>query len=114
MQNNNETPVFVNLKYFIFKSLIVSCALFFTVSALLPEVPKIPETERNKLILLSFIQNPNILMKLAIIEEGRGKRQNAIIYLEAAVGLLEMNGASEKTINKYQYQIDSLKNKLGH
>lgn len=108
--NNNEGIDFsAGLPNFIIKTGIVSVAIVLSLSALLPDIPKIPETDRNKLILLSFIQNPNVLWKLSAIEAARGKKDNAVTYLEAAIGLLEMHGASEKTIKKYQDQIETLK-----
>ena len=54
---------------FILKTVIVTIAVTLSISYLLPEMPRIPETERNKLILLSIVQNPNILWKLSIMEE---------------------------------------------
>jgi hypothetical protein len=50
-----------------------------------------------------------VLWKLSALEATRGKKDNAVTYLEAAIGLLEMHGASEKTIKKYQDQIETLK-----
>jgi len=97
------------LPNFIVKTAVVSIAIVLSLGALLPDAPRIPETDRNKLILLSFIQNPNVLWKLSSLEVARGKKDNAISYLEAAIGLIEMHGGSEKAIIRYQEQIDVLK-----
>ena len=109
VRSNEGIDLSSGLPNFIIKTAIVSTAIVLTLGALLPDIPRIPETERNKLIVLSFIQNPNILWKLSSLEVVRGKKENAISYLEAAIGLLEMHGASEKIIKRYQDQLDSLK-----
>jgi hypothetical protein len=46
---------------------------------------------------------------LSIKEEESGKIKNAIIYIEAAIGLMQMNGASEKNIEKYRSKLIKLK-----
>ena len=109
VRSNEGIDLSSGMSNFIIKTAIVSTAIVLSLGALLPDIPKIPETERNKLIALSFIQNPNILWKLSSLEIVRGKKENAISCLEAAIGLLEMHGASEKIIKKYQDQIDALK-----
>ena len=114
-QNNSNAQVYESidpskgLPNFIIKTAVVSIATVLSLAALLPDVPRIPETDKNKLILLSFIQNPNVLWKLSSLEAARGKKDNAISYLEAAIGLIEMHGGSEKAIKKYQDQIEILK-----
>ena len=97
-----------SLTPFILKTLVVFMFIAVTISA---TIPKFHETERNKLILISFIQNPYVLWELSLIEERGGNNMKAIVYLEAAIGLLEMNGASEKALLKYQNKLNTLKNK---
>lgn len=97
---------------FIIKTFIVSVAIIFSVRAILPEFPKIPETERNKLLLLSLVQNPYILWKISLIEEDNGNLKKSILYTETAIGLLEMHGASEKYLKKYYERLADLKNKI--
>jgi len=87
---------------FIIKTIIVSFAIIISLIIFIPDIPRIPETEENKLILLSFIQNPYVLWRLSELEELKGRKENAIKYMEAAIGLMEMNNASEKTIIKYR------------
>lgn len=65
--------------------------------------------EKNKIILLSFIQNPVALYKLSEFDEKDGKTAKAIQEVELAIGLLEMHGASSATISKYQERISYLK-----
>ena len=92
---------------FIFKTIIVFLFIGATIITILP---KYRETGRNKLILISFIQNPYVLSELSLMEERGGNNAKAVVYLEAAIGLLEMNGATEKALLKYQNKLDTLKN----
>ena len=108
-QVNDGIDFSKGLPNFIIKTAVVSIAIVLSLGALLPDMPIIPETDRNKLILLSFIQNPNVLWKLSSLEAARGNKDNAINYLEAAIGLMEMHGGSEKSIKKYQDQVEILK-----
>ena len=94
---------------FFVKTIIASVAIVTSFSFLIPEIPRIPETEQNKLILLSFIQNPYVLWRLSEIEEAKGKNENASKYLEAAIGLMEMHGASEKTTEKYRVRLSKIR-----
>lgn len=96
---------------FILKTAIVTIAITLSISYLLPEMPRIPETERNKLILLSLVQNPNILWKLSIMEEEKGNNKKAVTYIEAAIGLMEMNGASDQSLRKYQERLEKINSK---
>ena len=96
---------------FILKTVTVTIAITLSISYLLPEMPKIPETQRNKLILLSFVQNPDVLWKLSIMEEEKGNNKNAVTFMEAAIGLMEMNGASDQSIRKYQERLEKINSK---
>lgn len=99
---------------FLFKIIIFFVLCYLTILSLvslIPDIPKIPETEKNKLILLSFIQNPYVLIRLAQLEEDKGNLNKAVTYTEAAIGLLEMHGASEKVLDKYNQKIINLKKK---
>ena len=103
---------------FLIKIIIVVSLVTASIEYLLPSksdldklLPKIPETERNKLIMMSFIQNPYVLSSLATMEEEKGNFKKAADFLEAAIGLMEMHGASEKSLKKYQDRLDKLKNK---
>ena len=78
---------------------------------MIAEMPWIPETERNKLILLSFFQNPYVLWKLSVIEEENGNVKAATSYMEAAIGLMEMNGASDRALEKYQERLEKINSK---
>jgi hypothetical protein len=99
------------LPKFIIKTVVIAAAMFLTVKAIIPDIPKIPATERNKLLVLSFIQNPYVLWRLSILEEEKGNLKNANMYIEAAIGLLEMNGASDISMQKYRDRLKKLNTK---
>lgn len=96
---------------FVVKSIVVSLSLVASLTFLMPELPKIPETEQNKLLLLSFINNPYVLWRLSELQEEKSKKDNAIQYMEAALGLMEMHNASEKSQQKYRDRLERLKAK---
>ncbi len=102
------------IKSFILKTVIVTVATIITINSVipeLPELPRVPETERNKLILLSFVQNPYVLWRLSAIEQEKGNVKNASSYLEAAIGLMEMNGASDQSLKKYRERLEKINSK---
>jgi hypothetical protein len=98
-----------NLLIFTIKSIIIFILIASSIGSM---IPRVRETERNKLIFLSFIQNPYVLWKISLIEEGNGDMIKAKLYIDAAIGLLEMNGASDKIINRYQERINYLNSKI--
>ena len=114
MKIENSDESYYTFTFYIIKNLIlfslklfILCLLFiFLIS---PNIPKIPESKRNKLIAISFIHNPYILLKLSELEEDKGHLDNAIQYSEAALALMEMNNADEKYINKYKFRLVQLK-----
>jgi len=110
-ENDISTDLSKGISNFIIKTVVVVAAITISLSLLTPEMPKVPETERNKLILLGFVQNPYVLWRLSAIEEEKGKLKNSITYIEAAIGLMEMNGASEKGIRKYKERLEELNSK---
>lgn len=99
---------------FLVKTIVVTVALTFAMGYLIESIPtiKIPETEKNKLIFLSFIQNPYVLWRLSLVEEEKGNFKKASVLIEAAIGLMEMNGASDKALKKYQDRLEKLKESL--
>jgi|CXWL01.1.fsa_nt_gi hypothetical protein len=75
------------------------------------EVNYIPK-EKNRVLLLSFIQNPAALDKLSMLDEKDGNFENAIAELELAIGLLEMHGADQKVIGRYETKLKELNSKM--
>ena len=104
-----QTPLIL----YITKALIATICVIIVIKAITPKLPdlRIPETERNKLILISFIQNPYVLSRLAKLEELKGNKNGAARYLEAAIALVEMNGAPDRVILKYQKELELLRKK---
>ena len=99
-------------KFFV-KSLIVVAMIFGGMYFLMPDarVFKGLETDQNKYIALTLIQNPRILWKMSETDESKGNLQNAIRDMEVAIGLLEMHGARLEVLQTYQNRLQALENK---
>ena len=99
-------------KFFV-KSLIVVAMIFGGMYFLIPDakVFKGLETDQNKYIALTLIQNPRILWKMSETDESKGNLPNAIRDMEVAIGLLEMHGARLEVLQIYQNRLQALENK---
>jgi hypothetical protein len=99
-------------KFFV-KSLIVVAMIFGGIYFLIPDakVFKGLETDQNKYIALTLIQNPRILWKMSETDESKGNLPNAIRDMEVAIGLLEMHGARLEVLQIYQNKLQALENK---
>jgi len=99
-------------KFFV-KSLIVVAMIFGGMYFLIPDarVFKGLETDQNKYIALTLIQNPRILWKMSETDESKGNLPNAIRDMEVAIGLLEMHGARLDVLQTYQNRLQALENK---
>ena len=99
-------------KFFV-KSLIVVAMIFGGIYFLIPDarVFKGLETDQNKYIALTLIQNPRILWKMSETDESKGNLPNAIRDMEVAIGLLEMHGARLEVLQIYQNRLQALENK---
>ena len=99
-------------KFFV-KSLIVVAMIFGGMYFLMPDarVFKGLETDQNKYIALTLIQNPRILWKISETDESKGNLPNAIRDMEVAIGLLEMHGARLEVLQTYQNRLQALENK---
>jgi len=99
-------------KFFV-KSLIVVAMIFGGMYSLMPDarVFKGLETDQNKYIALTLIQNPRILWKMSETDESKGNLPNAIRDMEVAIGLLEMHGARLEVLQTYQNRLQALENK---
>jgi hypothetical protein len=99
-------------KFFV-KSLIVVAMIFGGIYLLIPD-PKVfkgLETDQNKYVALTLIQNPRILWKMSETDESKGNLPNAIRDMEVAIGLLEMHGARLEVLQIYQNRLQALENK---
>ena len=81
-----------NIKNFFYKVVIIIGAIIFILNYL---TPKNIESDKNKLYLISLIQNPRILWELSLIEEEKNNLHKAKRYMKAAIGLIEMNQSNE-------------------
>lgn len=99
-------------KFFV-KSLIVVAMIFGGIYFLIPDarVFKGLETDQNKYIALTLIQNPRILWKMSEADESKGNLPNAIRDMVVAIGLLEMHGARLEILQIYQNRLQALENK---
>ena len=99
-------------KFFV-KSLIFVAMIFGGIYFLIPDarVFKGLETDQNKYIALTLIQNPRILWKMSETDESKGNLPNAIRDMEVAIGLLEMHGARLEVLQIYQNRLQALENK---
>jgi hypothetical protein len=102
-----------NIGKFFVKSLIVVAMIFGGMYFLMPDarVFKGLETDQNKYIALTLIQNPRILWKMSETDESKGNLPNAIRDMEVAIGLLEMHGARLEVLQTYQNRLQALENK---
>jgi hypothetical protein len=71
----------------------------------------IPETERNKIFLASFIQNPYALHRLSEIAENSGDIDKAIVYMEFALSLVDLHCNSSKQYIIFEKRLKDLMKK---
>lgn len=112
-ENVDRINKFSGIEIFAMKVGVVLIGVFLLVIFLLPDISGLKrfETPKSKLILLSFVQNPQALLKISEIEETEGKLDNAIRETELAIGLLEMHGADKQVIKKYSDRVNKLMSK---
>ena len=94
--------------------LFVLSGLFFIImmpdlSGVKFSLTKIFSEEKTKILMLSFIQNPEVLYKLSEIAERNGSTSGAIRDVELAIGLLEMHGADRRIVERYSDRAIKLK-----
>lgn len=75
------------------------------------KVKNAAKDEKTRVLLLSFVQNPAALQKASEIDEANNRLDSAIMEMELALGLLEMNNASTTLIEKYRTRLNQLANK---
>lgn len=113
MEKNNSSTHF-DFVNFLLKTLVITAAIVSVIVFITPDFSGLQklETEQNKLIALSLIQNPRVLWKLSEADEIKGKIENAIRDMELAIGLLEMHGSSTEVRNKYDARLSELSKKI--
>ena len=112
--NNVDMSNLNSLLLFILKVIIVTISIYLMTLFMTPSIPKIPDNERNRLLLISFIQNPHVLYRLSVLKEESGDVEASILLVESAIGLLEMNGANNSVVERYKKRLDLLINKKIH
>ena len=70
-------------------------------------------TERNKLYLLGFVQNPAALYMTSEIAEKQGFLDSARRDMELAVGLVDLHAADKRSTKRYYDRLEALKSKTG-
>lgn len=126
MSQESEPLVTQNVRQFVIKASIIFILIVIASGYIIQEIhawkysvmsyfPKeinhIPK-EKNRVLLLSFIQNPAALDKLSMLDEKDGNLENAITELELAIGLLEMHGARQEVIDRYEVKLRVLNSKM--
>lgn len=111
--NNTEMSNLNTFLLFILKAIIVTISIYLLTLFMFPSIPKIPDNERNRLLLVSFIQNPYVLFRLSVLKEESGDIETSILLIESAIGLLEMNGANNSVVERYKKRLDFLVQKKG-
>jgi len=96
---------------FFTKTFIIIFGIYLLISFLLPDLSSLKklETDQNKYIALSFIQNPRILLELSKSHEAKGHINSSIRDINVAIGLLELHNANKETMNFYNSRLIHLK-----
>lgn len=97
---------------FLVKTLVVCVAVVITVRAITPELPKIEDTPKNRLLLIGLINNPYVLTKLSLLQEESGSLEKALMLAEAALSLQQLHNSNERTYSEYAKRIHDLREKL--
>jgi len=111
--NDNSMPLNHNklsndIVLFVSKLMIFTFFLYGLFMAALPDHLNL-ETERNKWVAISFIKNPRVLLEMSLLHEREGHKKSALRDIKAAIGLLELYGAKQETINSYTKRLSDLK-----
>ena len=113
-----EPMVSQNVRQFAIKASIIFMLIVIAVGYIIQDIESVATAiknsvpkEKNKILLLSFVQNPAALYRVAEIDEREGNLEYAIIDIELAIGLLEMHGATQQAIEKYTKKLQLLNSK---
>lgn len=86
----------------------IKAGLYSDVGRVQEKLAKNLKSERGKLYILSFIQNPMALYKSSEVAEREGHLDSAIRDMELAIGLLEMHNADKQVIKRYNGRLEKL------
>ena len=104
----NQTSIFTTpIGIFASKTFIIIFGIYLLISFLLPNLSSLKklETDQNKYIALSFIQNPRVLLELSKNHQDKGKIDKAIRDVTVAIGLLELHNANKETMQIYNSRL---------
>jgi hypothetical protein len=95
---------------FITKVIVVAVAVGGLISLLTPNTDKLSrfDTPANRLVALSFVQNPEALYMISEMRESDNRIDLAIREMRLAIGLLEMHNADAATLKRYRDRLNQL------
>ena len=121
MKNNNGVTSQSNLTNFTLKIAIAAIVIVGALSFILPD-PQFLQSFgkafdkriRNDIGMQTRLKgllttNPAVHWRESVIQEGKGKFDEASIEMELAVGLLEMHSANKTVIERYNKRLNSLR-----
>ncbi len=102
---------------FTIRLVVFFVVLVIALEFLLPSAEEMNEqvkkvlSERNKIYLLGFVQNPAALYMNSEAAEKQGFLDSAKRDMELAIGLLELHGADKQVLKRYNDRLAELKRK---
>ena len=123
MKNNNGDISQSNLTNFTLKFAIAAIVIVGALSFILPDPQFFQSFKmafdkriKNDIGMRTRLKgllttNPAVHWKESVIEEGKGRFDEASIEMELAVGLLEMHSADKTVIERYSKRLNSLRAK---
>ncbi len=105
-----------SLKDLLVKSVVILGLIYFFIKMALPDFRSIGKSiehslskPKNQIILLSLIDNPVALLKMAEIDIQEKKYDKAILQIELAIGLAEMHGGNKEFILELRDKLNEAK-----
>jgi hypothetical protein len=98
---------------FVTKVIVIAVAVGALLTFLMPNTDKLSrfDTPANRLVALSFVQNPEALYMISEMRESDNRIDLAIREMRLAIGLLEMHNADAAILRRYRERLHLLSNK---
>ena len=98
---------------FVTKVIVIAVAVGGLISFLTPNTDKLSrfDTPVNRLVALSFVQNPEAFYMISELRESENRIDLAIREMRLAMGLLEMHNADAVVLKRYRDRLDKLNEK---
>lgn len=98
---------------FVTKVIVIAVATGGLITLLTPNTDKLSrfDTPANRLVALSFVQNPEALYMISEMRESDNRIDLAIREMRLAIGLLEMHNADAVIIKRYRDRLNQLSTK---